>query len=523
MRLFLSYARVDQPIAIQIAEALSGLHEVWLDERLYAGQRWWDEIRRRLDWCEGFVYLLSPESVTSEYCLRELQIALDSGRHIFPVIIRRGTDVPENIREIQYADLSGGLTFNAGAPLLNAIHLIEIGGGTSLRNTTFGNGRGGGYRGFSHTSRDDEPVVVTTNVTAIITKAADAMEAGRYDEAVFLLKRAIEQGVQVQYISLDNMLREAEAGLEEQMRQRASEMEYYSIVELVRRKRTRPIGVASFLSFHKDHPEYDPEGLAELVMADGSFESASVPLPVMKPRPRPVIPMLEWCEIPAGKLTIVTGKNGHSRKDVLQISTFYASRYPVTNAQYDVFLNDEQGYANVDWWGFSKAARAWRDKNTIPLTGKYQGDNRPRENVTWFDAMAFCAWLSAKTGLQITLPTRQQWQLAARGDENRLYPWGDEFDIQHSNTLESKVRMTNEVMRYGTGVSPYGVFDMAGNVWEWCLNSAYDDTDVTAEKPRGVHGGSFMSPYERAQNHSYLPLNPESHFGSIGFRLVCLR
>ncbi|HYO87484.1 MAG TPA: toll/interleukin-1 receptor domain-containing protein, partial [Candidatus Limnocylindrales bacterium] len=106
MRLFLSYARVDQPIAIQIAEALSGNHDVWLDERLYAGQRWWEEIRRRLDWCEGFVYLLSPESVTSEYCLRELKLALDMRKYIFPVLIRRGTEVPESIRDIQYADLS---------------------------------------------------------------------------------------------------------------------------------------------------------------------------------------------------------------------------------------------------------------------------------------------------------------------------------------------------------------------------------------------------------------------------------
>lgn len=518
MRLFLSYARVDQPVAIQIAEALSGLHMIWLDERLYAGQRWWEEIRRRLDWCEGFVYLLSPESVTSEYCLRELKIAQEAGKHIFPVLIRRSAevDVPESISEIQYADLSGGLTFNAGAPLLNAIHLVEL-------------------QGYDHGSRkpsrpsftrdyDDEPVKpTTTNVTAIISKAADAMEAGRYDEAVFLLKRAIEQGVQVQYISLDNMLKEAEAGLEEQMRKRASEMEYYSIVELIRRKRTRPIGIASFISFQRDHPDYDPEGLAELVAADHSFEAESVPAPAMKPRPRPVIPMLEWCEIPPGQLVIVSGKNGHSRKTELSVPTFYLSRYPVTNAQYDVFLSDENGYVDPRWWDFSAAAQAWRERNPQPAPGKFQGDNRPRENIPWYDAMAFCHWLSSKTGLQITLPTRQQWQLAARGEDDRLYPWGNEFDIQLCNTLESKVRMTSEVMRYSQGRSPYGVFDMAGNVWEWCLNSAYDDNDISAEKPRGVHGGSFMSPYERAQNHSYLPLNPESHFGSIGFRLTCLR
>lgn len=512
MRLFLSYARVDQPIAIQIAEALSGNHEVWLDERLYAGQRWWDEILRRLDWCEGFVYLLSPESVISKYCLRELNLALDTKRYIFPALIQRDTEVPENIRGIHYADLSSGLTFNAGAPLLNAIHNAELSGYAQ-------GGRTAGSRLVDY----GEPIDVTNNVTTIITRAADAMEAGRYDEAVFLLKRAVEQGVQVQYINLENMLREADAGLEEQMKKRASENEYRTIVELVRRKRTRPIGIAAFERFHQDYPDYDPESLAEFANANREYGAESVPVTLMKPRARPVIPMLEWCDVTPGKLIVITGKNGHARKDTLPVEAFYISRYPATNAQYDVFANDPEGYADPRWWDFSLAAHNWREKNPEPAPGKFQGDNRPRENVTWFEAMAFCNWLSARTNLKITLPTRQQWQRAARGDDHRLYPWGGEFDTQFANTLESKVRMTSEVRRYDAGASPFGVIDMAGNTWEWCLNSSYDDTDITAEKPRGVHGGSFMSPYERAQNHSHLPLNPESHFGSIGFRLVCLR
>ena len=86
MRLFVSYARVDKPYCIQIIEMLD-VHEVWYDQRLYAGQQWWKEILRRLDWCEGFIYLLSPESVASEYCRREFELALNLGRHIFPVLI----------------------------------------------------------------------------------------------------------------------------------------------------------------------------------------------------------------------------------------------------------------------------------------------------------------------------------------------------------------------------------------------------------------------------------------------------
>ncbi len=61
MRLFLSYARVDKPYAIQVVNMLD-IHEIWYDQRLYAGQDWWREILRRLDWCDGFIYLLSPDS-----------------------------------------------------------------------------------------------------------------------------------------------------------------------------------------------------------------------------------------------------------------------------------------------------------------------------------------------------------------------------------------------------------------------------------------------------------------------------
>ena len=78
MRLFISYARVDKPYCVQIAETLD-IHSTWFDQRLYAGQHWWREILRRLDWCEGFIYLLSPDSIASEYCQKEYKIAQNTG------------------------------------------------------------------------------------------------------------------------------------------------------------------------------------------------------------------------------------------------------------------------------------------------------------------------------------------------------------------------------------------------------------------------------------------------------------
>ena len=124
MKLFVSYARVDKPYCVRIIETLHA-HDVWYDQRLYAGQDWWKEILRRLDWCEVFVYLLSPDSVASLYCRRELEIALRLKRDIIPVLINGDTVLPENMKEWQYVDLRDSLTVENVSQLLNAILLVE--------------------------------------------------------------------------------------------------------------------------------------------------------------------------------------------------------------------------------------------------------------------------------------------------------------------------------------------------------------------------------------------------------------
>jgi formylglycine-generating enzyme required for sulfatase activity len=127
--------------------------------------------------------------------------------------------------------------------------------------------------------------------------------------------------------------------------------------------------------------------------------------------------------------------------------------------------------------------------------------------------------------MHIILPTGPQWQRAAQSDDNRLYPWGNMFDPNRCNTRESRIRMTTLVMNYAGGGSPYGVQDMSGNVWEWCLNTGHESagqTDITSGEPRLIHGGSFISGHYRAQAAFYFALNPEYHYGSIGFRIALM-
>ena len=509
MRLFISYARVDKPYCIQIAETLDA-HEVWYDDRLYAGQQWWKEILRRLDWCEGFVYLLSPESVNSEYCQKEFAIAKKNNRLIFPILIHGETELLDELKEIQYADLSDGLTPEAVKTLLNSIHQSELDAQRDKAEVVTPV-----MESVLDTLDTNEVEVFSSfesvDLMTTLAKAADAMDAGNYDDAVYLLKQVQSSEQTLRFINLSELLDDAESALERQTMLREAEREYKPIAELIKRRATRKVGCAAFEKFRSLYPEYDPDDLKKYCNT-------------VQPENTLNLPRLEWVAIESGMLqpikTETSHKNG-SNEMPIHIEKFWISKFPVTNAQYQVFVDDSDGYANPQWWQYSGDAAKWRAANPESKPSRFKGDDRPRENVTWYEAMAFCSWLSDKTKSNITLPTVHQWQRAARGDDDRLYPWGSEFNVERANTRESKIKMTTLVMRYEDGLSPFGIYDMAGNAWEWCLNSGEKDSrNQGGDSFRAIYGGSFISDYKRAQTNYHFNLSPEYHYATIGFRLV---
>ena len=503
MKLFISYARVDKPYCIQIVDTLD-VHDIWFDQRLQAGQNWWKEILRRLDWCEGFVYLLSPDSVSSEYCQKEFELARNLGRYIFPVLIHPNTPMPDSLKGVQYADLSHGLTADTVKTLLDAIYLAE--------NEKTANP-------ISVDSITPEAVgPPRINPVSAISAATRAMEQGQFDNAVFLLKRAKATGYSSKFIKIDAVLAEAEAGLRRQAYLREASREYEQIVELVRLERTHNLGCEAFQAFQLQFQDYDPEHLAEKC---GKTRHAIDTLIVGKKAvksPEKRLPQIEWCAIPEGERKSF-GQTTASDMKRIKVPAFKMSKFPVTNAQYNVFLDDSSGYADPNWWQFSKKAEEWRKQHPEAKTSAFKGDERPAEMVSWYDASAFCRWLSAQSSQTITLPTDDQWVRAAVSDEDRLFPWGNEFNKNFCNTRESEIKMTTLVMRYNEGVSPFGVFDMAGNVWEWCVDEDTSDSNGD-ECKRLIHGGSFVSPYQRAQAQFKYFLDPQSFHSTIGFRLV---
>jgi len=168
---------------------------------------------------------------------------------------------------------------------------------------------------------------------------------------------------------------------------------------------------------------------------------------------------------------------------IVELSEYSIGKYPITNREYQAFVRDAKYKAPQGWEG-----------DQFP---KKKGGH-PVVNVSWENATAYCKWLSDTTGKNYRLPTEAQWEKAARGEDGRVYPWGNDFDPKKVNSNESGIRDTSEVGQFSPqGDSPYGCADMAGNVWEWCQDwfdeKEYDNRQNRVNDPQGAQAGTFRA------------------------------
>lgn len=152
----------------------------------------------------------------------------------------------------------------------------------------------------------------------------------------------------------------------------------------------------------------------------------------------------------------------------LTLPAFYVDVKLVTNRKYSDFMR-AAGAAAPPHWPSRELPEGLAD--------------HPVVNITWDDAAAYAKWAGRR------LPTAEEWQKAARGVDGRRYPWGNEFDEQRCNTKESGVGALTRAGRYARGASPYGCFDMVGNVVQWCQDSG--EVSVADPDSRPVCGIAF--------------------------------
>jgi formylglycine-generating enzyme required for sulfatase activity len=146
-------------------------------------------------------------------------------------------------------------------------------------------------------------------------------------------------------------------------------------------------------------------------------------------------------------------------RHLVEVSGYWLAETAVTNGQYELFLREQRG---------SREPAMWRDR-------RYNQPEQPVVGVNWLEARKFCQWLSERSGRRIELPTEAQRERAARGDDGRKYPWGDEDP--HGTRAHYGQRWEDVPLPVGSlpaGRGPYGHLDLAGNVMEWCRD-AWDE------------------------------------------------
>ena len=213
---------------------------------------------------------------------------------------------------------------------------------------------------------------------------------------------------------------------------------------------------------------------------------------------------------------------------------FRIGQYPVTNIQYRKFI-EEGGYANQRWWSeeglrykqeyANDEPRYWRDDNFNRAT-------QPVVGVSWYEAEAYCKWLTNRgraagfvgTGDVVRLPTQAEWMAAARHgqpeptDDAHDYPWQGSFAQSHANTEESNLEQTSLVHMYPLGVTVGGVWDMAGNVWEWTYDEVRKDKD--GDVWHNLKGGCYYWDKDRAKAAAAYDVHRRLRSNYNGFRVV---
>ena len=230
------------------------------------------------------------------------------------------------------------------------------------------------------------------------------------------------------------------------------------------------------------------------------------------------------CPVPEGVFTMGSDKNrdkqaydGETPQYLVEVDAFAIGQHPVTVAEYACAVRAnvvreprKQDEDNADW----------QTQQTHP--------DHPVVGASWDDAFAYMRWLAKTTRQGWQLPTEAEWEKAARGTDGRIYPWGDAFDKARCNTHESGIRTTTPVGRYPNDISPYHVYDMAGNVWEWTsslyMPYPYRKSDgrenvnsIYGRVPRGASWGDYPFNARAANRASF---SRPADLGNYGIRLV---
>lgn len=448
MTTFISYSRVNSDFAVRLAQdlKLAGF-DVWLDQLdIPTGARWDDEIEKALEACDTFMIVLSPKSIQSQNVKDEIGYAIDTGKHILPVVLE-DCQVPLRVRRFQYVDFSD----DSYEESLSTIKTLL--GRTSEPEKK---------------KKGGDQLVMESNRSRI---GKDKPDEGTKSNSGSLI---------------------AAAGI---------------------------VLIALAVIFGQ-----------KLIIPNTGSTPSSLPIPPtemdapISPSDIPVITPPTDTRFPVEMVTVPKGSfiMGADNKDVMErpahrvdLKAYFIDKYEVTNKQYQVCVDARGCNEPVDFGSKTRPSYYGNDD-----FGDY-----PVVNVSWEMARSYCEWRGAR------LPTEAEWEKAARGVDERTYPWGEGgVDCDKANYNACTGKDTSPVDKHAPGQSPYGVFDMAGNVWEWVADryqeNYYSTIGANSSNPSGpdegservIRGGSWFnsskSLYTTLRNFS----DPSKTYNYVGFR-----
>jgi len=513
-KLFISYRSSDHREVDHIAEQLRSLkhddgvqkYTTWQDKHdLEAGKSWWDGIVDAIILCDMFVFHLSPDYLASAVCMAELNYAVERGRPIIPIVLESAyyisprtkkpdiefwSDIPEWLGKYQFLFYNDDEFFER---FERAVATYEANWPQDIE--------------IRRPMNPDENAIHGNNYAVYATATERALQVA-FDEAKPLFRELVQRNdsdfadICRQWLTLldryQDLLDAKKHRAPRAVFQRKWD-EYVALFPLDFVDDLYPDADERSLIFDPNNlgkqqhqPKKKPQPMPSQVesLAQPPVSAVSPPDVPPKSKPAPAKPTslsllptpFNWIEIP---------KKGCS-----------IAKYPVTNAQFAKFI-EAGGYKNQQWWTKQGWEQRQKDKWIEPRfwgDSKCNGAEQPVVGVSWFESVAFCLWLSESTGEKIMLPTEEQWQYAAQGDDGRAYPWGNNWnrDLCNNNVDKKGIGKTTPVTQYeGKGDSPFGVVDMAGNVWEWCQTDYDNKTNNINSNAtlRVLRGGSWLNNY----------------------------
>ncbi len=488
LKYFFSYTRTDSEFVLQLAKDLRAVGaNLWLDQLdILGGQHWDSTVEQALKSCKGMIAVLSPEAVASENVMDEVSYALDEGKLVVPVLIR-ACDIPLRLRRVQYIDFTAG--YDKGfSQLVRALGIEQPAQPTEP-------------------TAAQEPVVPdsTAPLKAKPTEPLAHEKQAPQEVEEPLLPKVSEPTPRAPDHSRPTGVETRKAP---SMSQKTKVLAAVCIVALI-----TIVSIVVFLKYRQPKVIADSIGMKLVYIPAGSFEmGSSRSATQLADDYKEILAKLErgeehfQDEFPQHKVRISEG--------------FWMGQTEVTQGQYKEVMK----------------AKPWLGENNVPKDCVQVDDNNPAVYVTWEDANNFCRVLSNRKGEKYTyrLPTEAEWEYACRAGKTFRFSFGDssssldKYAWYAGNPLAKDERYAHPVRKMDP--NPWGLYDMHGNVWEWCndwyaqayySNSPSDDPPGPASgTDRSLRGGAWDCDEDALRCSCRRHVTPDQGSEIIGFRVV---